>query len=537
LRFGVLLIGSQRRVKMAVEFWTGGDYNTQHEQAAQAQILRDIPKLFKGDDIAFVVFNVHCRRNLDLLVLKQNALIIVELKNWAGPLDATENGKWRAKDGSLLSSNPFLQLKEYRDLFRGYLVDHKRDFLRAQKAAVIDFKHVHGIAAMTPTLHQDSNNFVDPLNTWFVLTGLDHLASEIKRLSSHMYDFSSEELRKFVQDVLKCQPMGNSVPPELLRPMRVDSKRDERPTAPPHNAPLSAPVLRKPLTEASASKIKAATTNVGTRSASPPTSTKPQSPHSDARAAEIQQVFDKIFAISEPVSPANPSPLFDIPASPPPFSKPHARTNLGDASAKDVSTNASRSREARTDRWTSPWDSPLRPPPVSEAHAVTVIPSGPMETKCPSGCMTDVRVDANLPTGLCSRCNRRFFVARRRPLKVCFYKITAVLGNKQVPLGAAITLTTSADSSPGIALHLDHSRFILTLQDFATLRRFNGSKHDGDHDSRTAMLLDFVYASANPLATGAIERFQSSRDKIESILFARRRGGSIIHQLLDSDSH
>ena len=149
---------------MALSIWTAApsgqlefDYYTEEEAAAQA--IEQLREYFDtAQDFCHLVFNFHCRgEDLDALVIKRNAIIVIDLKDCAQPIDGGVNGTWTTADGSGSLNkgrrNPFQQDQGVS------LRRHESHVRRAeclsspQKATQAAFAHVSSLVCVSPLLH------------------------------------------------------------------------------------------------------------------------------------------------------------------------------------------------------------------------------------------------------------------------------------------------------------------------------------------------------------------------------------------------
>ncbi|MEP6716148.1 MAG: nuclease-related domain-containing protein [Terriglobia bacterium] len=193
---------------MPVEFWTGGEFDYSHERKAEDQVVRAFQARFERVVYpVIVVFNVFCNgKPLDLLILKPDAILVVDFKECSSPLRASENGNWQILTGGELLGNPFRQVRDYRFALRDFLIKHASEFLRPQKAPQADFGPISAVVAISPSLHPGSINSIGREFPFFHLVGLDRLPNLVEQITNKNLAFSHQELRKFVEHVLKCQP-------------------------------------------------------------------------------------------------------------------------------------------------------------------------------------------------------------------------------------------------------------------------------------------------------------------------------------------
>jgi hypothetical protein len=198
---------------MTVEFWIGKNFETTHERQASKKILELLEKEFGGrKELLFLCVNHYLNGNqVDFTILKHDAVIVVELKEYDKPFHATENGSWKNKnDQSIIGSdeeNPFEQVSRYRRLWMDYLNKNSSKFLSDQKKESMSNTHVSAFVVISPNIHKDTtNDLPGRIKPWFQLCGLDELPSKVNFQTSNNLNFSNEELRKLVRDVMNLRP-------------------------------------------------------------------------------------------------------------------------------------------------------------------------------------------------------------------------------------------------------------------------------------------------------------------------------------------
>lgn len=230
---------------MSVEFWIGREFDYTPERRAQDEIVRTFRANFTSPSEAVVViFNFSFPgADIDVLVLKPDAILIIDLKDCDKPIKATENGPWKIiPDGNLPGQrNPFQQVKAYRYALMEFLSRRKSSFLQPQKASLADFEHIAAAVVMTPSLHPKSTS--DIKYPFFHLAGADKLHLLVRQLTEKAFSFRTEELRSLAQHVFNCQPLEMK-PPSVTAAATSHSRPEPGspvPTVPPLRPNLQAP--------------------------------------------------------------------------------------------------------------------------------------------------------------------------------------------------------------------------------------------------------------------------------------------------------
>ena len=191
---------------MSVELWIGKNFDTAYEREALDIFMADMEFRFGESDALHLVLADYYidGRQVDLTILKRDAITVVELKECNAPFKATENGTWETPNGHILGTqdfNPYQQIQQYRLKWVDFLKRNRHVF-RCLSTASNDkpFWYVSGIVAICPFLHSDTTN--DISSWWFNLYGIEQLGKIIEFQTNRWMDFSDDELRKSATNLL-----------------------------------------------------------------------------------------------------------------------------------------------------------------------------------------------------------------------------------------------------------------------------------------------------------------------------------------------
>ena len=223
---------------MPVEFWTGGPFKTSHERLAQNRLTESLQAAFaQSEETIFALFNVAITgkdltaADMDLLILKRDAIIIVDFKECGLPVTATENGAWQISSGGRLNGNPFQQVRHFRFSLNTYLLEHKHEFLPKQKTSGLTNQYaflnfIRSVVALCPQMHPETVNRITS-NPWFYISGLDRLPELIRAITSSAFLLNDSEMRSLATDVLRAESLFDrptespSAPGEEMAPEQI----------------------------------------------------------------------------------------------------------------------------------------------------------------------------------------------------------------------------------------------------------------------------------------------------------------------------
>jgi len=192
---------------VAVQVWVGEKPDNANERKAIIALANGLDRL-EGLYVMLANFSVG-GRSIDLVILKRDAIFILELKHCDGQVFGGVNGTWRvvSKNGSVKQlnpgrKNPYNQVISYFYNFTNFLNEHKNEILSEQKASNVDFRTAKRVIVIVPTLEAGSEIDLD----WKVQAkGLDELPTYLVTEQSNGIELSDEELQR-IPHMLHCQP-------------------------------------------------------------------------------------------------------------------------------------------------------------------------------------------------------------------------------------------------------------------------------------------------------------------------------------------
>lgn len=192
---------------MAVQVWIGEKPEHPNERRAIMALAQALDRL-EGLYLILANFSVG-GRTVDLVIIKHDAIFIIELKQCDGRVIGSVNGPWfvESRNGERKRlnpgrKNPYNQVISYFHSFTNYLNDHRHEFLPAQKAEDIDFRTCKRVVVIAPSIQEGSEIELD----WKVeLKGMDELPAYLITERSSEIDLTEEEMLA-IPRLLRCTP-------------------------------------------------------------------------------------------------------------------------------------------------------------------------------------------------------------------------------------------------------------------------------------------------------------------------------------------
>lgn len=192
---------------MAVQVWIGEKPEHPNERRAIVSLANVLDRL---DGLYLILANFSVGgRTVDLVIIKQDAIFIIELKHCDGRVIGSVNGPWfvegRNGERKRLNpgrKNPYNQVISYFHALTNFLNEHRREFLSAQKANDIDFRTCKRVVVIAPSIQEGSEIELD----WKVeLKGMDELPSYLITERSSEIELGDEEMLA-IPELLHCTP-------------------------------------------------------------------------------------------------------------------------------------------------------------------------------------------------------------------------------------------------------------------------------------------------------------------------------------------
>ena len=155
------------------------------------------------DDYLYLIGNLSIyRADIDALIIKRDAIIIIDFKNYQGKLtfennDLTNNNwnienerheKCTVKGGSL--KNPFKQLKQYKDTLREYITNNK--LINTYKTEI---KHISCMCLFQkPIVLDTQENNYDIVSKWFFISDINNYIKDISHITSNKINIQIKEI-------------------------------------------------------------------------------------------------------------------------------------------------------------------------------------------------------------------------------------------------------------------------------------------------------------------------------------------------------
>lgn len=192
---------------MAVQVWIGEKPENPNERKAIIALATGLDRL---DGLYLMLANFSVGgHTIDLVILKNDAIFILELKHCDGRVSGGVNGPWivTSKSGSTKHlnpgrKNPYNQVIAYFYSFTNFLNDNKNKIVSTQKAPDIDFRTAKRVIVIVPTIEPDSEIELD----WKVqVKGLDELPTYLVVERSAGIELSDQAMER-IPRLLRCTP-------------------------------------------------------------------------------------------------------------------------------------------------------------------------------------------------------------------------------------------------------------------------------------------------------------------------------------------
>lgn len=188
---------------MAVKVLLSRDFDHTHERILFDEFCKKLYAAFHDKDEQYLVIgNLHVEgKELDAILVKKDAISVIEFKNYGGSLNFFENGEWpitqvtngvsetvSVRGGT--KDNPYQQVRQNKFGLFNMLKSHT-----SYSNEILG--HISGIVLFSQNVDFDPFSITPKIASWFHVTDLSNITGKINQITSNKIRLSKEEILGF----------------------------------------------------------------------------------------------------------------------------------------------------------------------------------------------------------------------------------------------------------------------------------------------------------------------------------------------------
>lgn len=196
---------------MGFKAFRGQPFDHTHENKAFNKLYDLLESAWsKKDETVYLLGNFFVGgREIDALIIKESAIIVIDLKNYGGVVTFSENGHWLADEAIVkggCSKNPFLQIRKNKFALVE-LLKSKAKSLTAKP----NWGHVAGLALFSQPITFDKNAVPAKIASWFHVSDLDKAFRTVDSIVSSEITLPPRDIKAIIQwlEVTPFTPDGD----------------------------------------------------------------------------------------------------------------------------------------------------------------------------------------------------------------------------------------------------------------------------------------------------------------------------------------
>jgi hypothetical protein len=181
-------------VKVGFKAFRGNSFNHTHENKAFNALYDMLSAEWEERDEQLYLFGNFfvAGKEFDALIVKNNAIIVIDFKNFGGEVTFSENGPWYC-DGKVVkggnSRNPFLQIRSNKFALLGYVKSGHIDI-----PSKPNLGHIAGLVMFHQPIELDESQIPQQIKSWFHVSYLNKAIRTIDAIASAEIDLSTYEI-------------------------------------------------------------------------------------------------------------------------------------------------------------------------------------------------------------------------------------------------------------------------------------------------------------------------------------------------------
>lgn len=179
---------------MAFKAFRGDSFNHSHENHAFNILYDKLKAEWQDRDEQLYLFGNFfvAGKEFDALIVKSNAIIVIDFKNFGGRVTFSENGTWYCDDTVVKggnSRNPFLQIRSNKFALLDYI---KNGYIELPSKP--NLGHIAGIAMFHQPIELDIKQIPQQIQSWFHICDLNKAIRTIDAIASTEINLSPHDL-------------------------------------------------------------------------------------------------------------------------------------------------------------------------------------------------------------------------------------------------------------------------------------------------------------------------------------------------------
>ena len=135
---------------------------------------------------------------LDGLLIKNDAIIAIEFKDYGGKIIATDNGDWKKDDGTIIKGGTKKSPYKQAQINRSNLLNGLRD---SGFIAPKNLKHISSLIVFNQPVEVDASGISRKTKAWLHICDNEHFIEKIEDITSPYTEFSNSDLIRLVSDL------------------------------------------------------------------------------------------------------------------------------------------------------------------------------------------------------------------------------------------------------------------------------------------------------------------------------------------------
>lgn len=187
---------------MAFDAYLAHEFNEEHESKIFDDLVIILAEQYESDPHKKVVLigNVFCEnKEFDALLIKNDAITVIEFKSYGGEIHFTENGTWYADSqqikikGGAGGKNPYEQLRENRQSLMNFLEKINEYFTK------VDLGHVSTLLIFDKKIIFFPDLMSHKIGKWFKVEDIYNVSKKIDFIKSPEIRLKDKEIELIVQ--------------------------------------------------------------------------------------------------------------------------------------------------------------------------------------------------------------------------------------------------------------------------------------------------------------------------------------------------
>ncbi len=184
---------------MQVKAFLNSRFSTTHENQIFDELLKRLKERWNDSDESVILLGnfFYNNRDIDATLIKRDAIIVVDFKDYGGQLRFSENSIWKIGDINVKGGafvNPFMQVRSSKSLISNFFKENTENIFKTANKKIA-FNDIYGLILFHRHIEL-LNPLPGEVKKWFYISDIDNICQTFHQITNSNLNLSDDEIQR-----------------------------------------------------------------------------------------------------------------------------------------------------------------------------------------------------------------------------------------------------------------------------------------------------------------------------------------------------